>query len=172
MANYDKLRAYRAEMINPSGIVKPDAGTGFDFVDGAGGDDSIDRNDGGNWIIDGYRVGGQITVASATTGANNGSYTITSISASSIGIPTGSITADTADNTVTFSRVIINYNLPNGGFFRSRDTGDVEVILLDDSTYIMSGLTDGLLVNWVVIKGISAVAESTSTSIEVYHLAR
>jgi hypothetical protein len=99
-------------------VTDKDTSTGFDFTDGGGSDDSIDRNDGGSWITDGYQVGGEVTVIDATTSANDGTYTITSVSASSLGIPTGSITADTGDQTSRFAK---NYRAGLNLFLRVRD---------------------------------------------------
>ncbi len=74
---------------------------GFDFVDGAGGNDQINRNDGGSWLTEGYFVGGSVTVANATTVANDGTYTILAVTATDIDVVTASLTADTDDNTAT-----------------------------------------------------------------------
>lgn len=79
-----------------------DSGTGFDFVDGGGGNDSIVRNDGVSWVDEGYFVGGNVTVANANTVANDGTYTILAITDSTIDVATASLTADTGDNTATF----------------------------------------------------------------------
>lgn len=76
---------------------------GYNFVDGGAGNDSIVRNDGGSFITDGVKVGGRVVVESATTSANDGSYTALTVTASTIGIATGSLTADTDDNTATIS---------------------------------------------------------------------
>jgi hypothetical protein len=94
----EAVKFYDAEVTRA--VVTPN---GYDFTDGGGGDDSIDRNDGGSFITDGYVVGGQIEVSNATTPANNGTYTITTVAAGSVGIPTASITADTDDNTATLA---------------------------------------------------------------------
>ena len=99
-------------------VTDKDETTGFDFTDGGGSDDSIDRNDAGSFITDGYQVGGEVTVINATTSANNGTYTITSISASSLGIPTGSITADAGDQTARFAK---NFRGALNLFLRVRD---------------------------------------------------
>lgn len=76
---------------------------GYDFTDGGASNDSIDRNDGGSFITDGYKVGGQIEVSNANTPANNGTYEILAISASSVEVATASLTADTDDNTATLA---------------------------------------------------------------------
>ncbi len=85
-----------------TGGTEADVGTGFSFVDGGGGDDSIVRFDGGSWIEEGYFAGGNVTVSSATTGGNDGSYVISSLTTDTIFVPTASLTADTADNTAVF----------------------------------------------------------------------
>jgi hypothetical protein len=79
-----------------------DAGTGFDFVDGGGGNDSVVRNDGGSWLTEGYFVGGALVTANATVGGNNGTRTILAVTASTVSVATASFTADTGDNTATF----------------------------------------------------------------------
>lgn len=71
--------------------------------------------------------------------------------------------------TINPNTMSANYNLPNGGFFRSRHTGDIEVICLDDSEFVFTGMSDGLLMDWMTIKSIKA--GSASTSVEVIHLA-
>lgn len=83
--------------------VSPTATEGYDFVDGGGGNDQIDRtNAGGSWLDEGYFVGGNITVANAETGGNNGDYTILVITDTLIDVATASLTADTDDNSVVF----------------------------------------------------------------------
>lgn len=76
---------------------------GFDFVDGGGGNDQIVRNDGGSWLEDGFVVGKTVTVANATTVANNGSYTILAATDDTLDVVTASFTADADDNTATFT---------------------------------------------------------------------
>jgi hypothetical protein len=82
---------------------QPDAGTGFSFIDGGGGNDQITRFDGGSWLTEGYNSSGNIVVSSATTGANDGTYAIISVTAGTIDIATASLTADTGDNTAQFT---------------------------------------------------------------------
>ena len=82
-----------------------DAGTGFNFVDGGGGNDSVVRNDGGSWLTEGYFVGGALVVANATTVANDGTYTILSVTETTVEVATASFTADTGDNTATFGPI-------------------------------------------------------------------
>jgi len=67
---------------------------GYDFNDTG---DTIDRNDGGSFITDGYVVGGAVEVSSATTGADDGTYLITDVAA-------GVLTVTNLDGSaVTFS---------------------------------------------------------------------
>jgi hypothetical protein len=82
----------------------PVAANAPDFIDGAGGNDQIVRNDGISWKDEGYFVGGHIQVANATTIANDGPYTILAISTdgTTIDVATASFTADTDDTTATF----------------------------------------------------------------------
>jgi hypothetical protein len=84
-------------------VTPADPATGISFVDGGGGNDQITRTDAGNWITEGYVVGGRIEVSNATIGANNGTFVILSLVALTIDIATGSLTADTGDNTATFA---------------------------------------------------------------------
>lgn len=81
-----------------------DSGTGFSFVDGGGGNDQITRFDGGSWLLEGYFVGGVVTVANATNALNDGTEVILAISADglTIDVQTGALTADTTDNAATF----------------------------------------------------------------------
>lgn len=78
---------------------------GFDFVDGGGGNDSIIRNDGGSWLEEGYFVGGVVVAANCTTVANDGTYPILVATDDTLEIATGSLTADTDDNTATFGPI-------------------------------------------------------------------
>jgi hypothetical protein len=67
---------------------------GYDF-NNAG--DTIDRNDGGSFITDGYKVGGRVIVQSAETSADDGTYVITAVAA-------GILTVENVDGSaVTFS---------------------------------------------------------------------
>lgn len=75
---------------------------GFDFTDGGGGDDSIDRNDGGSWITEGYLVGGTITSSSSTGALNDFTAVITTLTATSVGVATATVAAATDDNTAVF----------------------------------------------------------------------
>lgn len=53
-----------------------DTGTGYAITS----NNTITRNDGGNWFDDGYKVGGQITIIdSENSGENDGTFTIASV---------------------------------------------------------------------------------------------
>ena len=80
-----------------------DAGTGFDFVDGGGGNDQIVRNDGGSWLTEGYGTAVNVVVHNATTPANDGTFAILAVTASTIDVATATLTADTGDNTAIFT---------------------------------------------------------------------
>ena len=67
---------------------------GYDFNDTG---DTIDRNDGGSFITDGYKVGSRVVVANATTSADDGTYVCTAVAA-------GNLTVENVDGSaVTFS---------------------------------------------------------------------
>lgn len=79
---------------------------GYDFLDAS--PDTIDRNDGGSFITDGYLVGGQVTVTNAETSGNDGTYEITAVGASSmtvtaVGGGDAGLNGDTDDNTATLA---------------------------------------------------------------------
>lgn len=67
---------------------------GYDFNNTG---DTIDRNDGGSFITDGYKVGSRVIVQNATTSADNGTYVVTAVAA-------GILTVENVDGSaVTFS---------------------------------------------------------------------
>jgi hypothetical protein len=68
----------------------------FTFVDGAGGDDTVTRAS-GSFITDGFVVGGKMVVRSASTPANDGSYTITGVAALTLTFATASFNTGEAD---------------------------------------------------------------------------
>ncbi len=56
-------------------VTGPDTGTGFAITT----NNTITRNDGGNWFADGYRVGGKITIRAAEDAGNNGTFVLTTV---------------------------------------------------------------------------------------------
>ena len=80
-------------------LTGPDGGTGFAIT----GNDTITRNDGGNWFTDGYRVGGRITIRAAEDSGNNATFTILTVANSVDGalVVVGSgLTNNADDNTL------------------------------------------------------------------------
>lgn len=112
-------------------VTGPDAGTGFAIT----GTNDIKRNDGGDWAVDGYQVGGQITIRAAEDVGNNGTFVLTSVgvgvdgSVVVSGTPLTNNAADTTliaavdnDNAVTcFIRV--RDADPNGKTFQQANLG-------------------------------------------------
>ena len=135
----EPVKFYNAEVTRA--VVTPN---GYDFTDGGGADDSIDRNDGGSFITDGYQVGGQVEVTNATTGANNGTFLITSVVALSLGVPTATVTADTDDNTATLA---IDDSNSFDTFLRVRDA-DPKGKIFDQANLLSAGETS--VVNKVI----------------------
>jgi len=77
----------------------------LEFVDGAGGDDSLTRNR-GSWIDDGFGVGMTLTIAN--TVSNDGSaYVITAVDTDTLTFATATVTAETITlDTVTIDGTI------------------------------------------------------------------
>jgi hypothetical protein len=80
-------------------VTGPDGGTGFDIS----GTDTITRTDGGDWAVDGYKAGGQITIRAAEDAGNNGTFTLLTVGAGvdgAITVGTGLLTNNTNDTTM------------------------------------------------------------------------
>lgn len=103
-----KLLTVGALVVTVGTLARAAATEGFDFVDGGGGNDSCVRNDGLSWIDEGYKVGGAFQVRNATTVANDGAFTILTLTATTVGVVTASFTADTDDNTANFGPLVNN----------------------------------------------------------------
>ena len=77
-----------------------DTGTGYAIT----GNNTITRNDGGNWATDGYKAGGQITIIdSENSGENDGTFTISTVADAVDGalVVTGTpLTNNAADTTL------------------------------------------------------------------------
>jgi hypothetical protein len=71
--------------------------SGYDF-NNAG--DTIDRNDGGSFITDGYKVGSRVIVANAETPADNGTYRCTVVAALTLTVENLDGSAITFSNTL------------------------------------------------------------------------
>lgn len=85
------------------GLATPaDTGTGFAITT----NDTITRNDGGNWRDDGYVVGGQIEIIGAEDPANDGTWTIASVEDLADGdlvVEGTGLTNNAADTTASFA---------------------------------------------------------------------
>ena len=119
-------------------VTGPDTGTGFAIT----GNNTIARNDGGNWATDGYQVGGQITIRAAEDSGNNGSWVLTQVDNSVdgdvvvSGTPLTNNAADTTmiaavDNDNVFNTAIrVRDADPNGKTFQQADltaAGETEI---------------------------------------------
>lgn len=108
-----------------------DAVTGFEIK----GTDVIVRHDGGNWVSEGYQVGGQISIIDAEDAGNNAAWVINYITNSVDGgiHVNGPLTNNAADTTM---RAAINNRNVLNVFLRVRD-GDP-----NGKTYAQAGLSD------------------------------
>lgn len=106
---------------------------------------TITRGDAGNFLTDGFRVGGQVTVSRATNSANNGTFLITDVTATVITVTGTPFTASTEDNTVLVS---VNYRnalqlflrvrdntAPNGRTFAQANLADIGVTSILNQVY-------------------------------------
>jgi hypothetical protein len=85
---------YYGTGVEVTGPSLTDGSNGIDLNDNGGSDDTIVRQDAGSFITDGWEVGDYVKVANATTSSNNGVYgPITNVTASTLTIPTGSLSA-------------------------------------------------------------------------------
>lgn len=120
-----------------------DSGTGFDFSSTT----QLSRNDGGNWVTDGYVVGGQITITDAEDVGNNNTFTLTVVG----GGVDGELTIDAADFTlnsddVTMKAAVDNRQAiklflrirdadPNGKIFAASDLAGIGVTTVTNQAY-------------------------------------
>lgn len=80
-------------------LTGPDPGTGFAITSS----NDIKRNDGGDWAVDGYVVGGQITIRLAEDSGNNGTFVLVTVGSGADGsvVVSGTpLTNNAADNTM------------------------------------------------------------------------
>ena len=108
----------------------------FTLVDGGGGEDTATRAT-GSFITDGFKVGGQVTITNATTAANNGTYTLTGVAATTLTVATGSWNTAGADSAALVS--VDNRNAMSV-YIRVRD-GDPNGKLYDSSNLTAIGLS-------------------------------
>ena len=112
-------------------VTPADPGTGFAITLTT----TLTRNDGGNWINEGYVKGGQIEISNANTPANNGTYLIATIT--STVITTTGLTNDATDNTMTAAVDNSNAFTTN---LRIRD-GDTNGKTFDSANLLSAGET-------------------------------
>ena len=84
-------------------VTGPDTGTGFAIT----ANNTIARNDGGNWFTDGYRAGGQITIRLAEDSGNDGTFTISTVDNTTDGdlVVTGTPLTNNAADTAMIAAV-------------------------------------------------------------------
>ncbi len=87
----------------------------------------------GSWITDGYRKGAQVTIISAEDVANNGTFTISAVTATVLTVSGSPFTVNADDDT---ARVATNYRNAVKVFLRIRD-GDT-----NGKTYAQADLPD------------------------------
>ena len=80
---------------------------GLDFTT-----DSVTRNDGGSFLTDGVQVGGQITIenCSGTSPLNDGTFTVTAVTAGAVTVTAASFTATGSPNEITADIAVDNRN--------------------------------------------------------------
>jgi hypothetical protein len=99
-----------------------DASNGIDLNDNGGSADTIVRQDAGSFITDGWEVGDYVRVVNATTGANDGDYgPISAVTASTLTIPTGSLSSTENNDT---SVLVICSITPEDIFIKDGATDD------------------------------------------------
>jgi hypothetical protein len=128
------------------------------------GTDTITRSDGGDFVVDGYKVGGSVVIDSAEDPANDGTHVITSI----VGGANGSITMTGSTLTNNLNDTTMNLSLDNRFAFslklRPRD---------DDAlgkTFAQQGLGNALatqLSNRAFIFGLGTVEDANITATDV-----
>ena len=110
-------------------ITLADASPGFAIT----GNNTITRNDGGNWITEGYVVGGQIVISNAENAGNNGSHEISTLTSTVLTVVGTPLTNNAADTTLTAG---YSYRNKLKLFLRVRDADP------EGKTYAQANLTD------------------------------
>ncbi len=137
---------------------------GYDFNNTS--PDTIDRNDGGSFITDGYKVGSRVTVANAEAAGDNGTYAVTAVTASVLTVEAldgtdAGLTGGLDDNTATLdldNRFAFSLKL------RPRDDDAV------GKTFAQQGLGNALatqLSNRAFIFGLGTVPDADITATDV-----
>ena len=129
------------------------------FVDGGGGDDSITRGT-GSWITDGYKVGDSVFVQNAEDQANDGSYVLTAVTATTLSVGTGLLTANADDTTALIAldrraNVFTPRIRVFGKTYDQSSTTDIGVTTLTNQVYRfpLSEATDNVISDLGVTEG-------------------
>lgn len=125
------------------------------------GTDTISRSDGGDFVVDGYKVGGRVIIATAEDPANDGSHTITSIVGGVDGdlVMTGSTLTNNANDTTMTMDVDNRFNFKLK--IRSRDDDTL------GKTFAQAGIPnsiDSQLSNRALIFGVGCVEDAKITN--------
>lgn len=83
-----------ADVYDLAATAADNTGAGFAIAT----NNAITRNDGGSWVTDGYVQGGRVVIQDAEDVANNGTFTIATVTASVLTV-TGTPLTDNADDT-------------------------------------------------------------------------
>lgn len=130
---------------------------------GITGNDTITRTDGGDYVVDGYKVGGSVVIDTAEDPANDGTHVITAVIGGVDGdLVVASILTNNADD------VTMNLSLDNRFAFslklRPRDDD------ANGKTFAQQGLADALatqLSNRAFIFGLGTVEDANITATDV-----
>ncbi len=130
---------------------------------GITGNDTITRTDGGDFVVDGYKVGGRVTIDTAEDPANDGTHTITAVVG---GVDGDLVVSSTLTNNA--DDVTMNLTLDNRFAFslklRPRDDDAV------GKSFAQQGLADALatsLGNRAFIFGLGTVPDDNITATDV-----
>lgn len=137
---------------------------GYDFNNAS--PDTIDRNDGGSFVTDGYKVGSRVIVANAEAAGDDGTYLVTVVTAGTITVTAldgsdAGLTGGLDDNTATLdldNRFAFSLKL------RPRDDDAV------GKTFAQQGLANALatqLSNRAFIFGLGTVPDADITATDV-----
>jgi hypothetical protein len=132
----------RANVVNEA-IKIYDNNVPADDVAFATGPDTITRST-GSWLTDGYQVGGRVEVSNAEDVGNNGTFTITALTATVCTVTGVTFTANLNDTTATFAAdfrdklklfLRIRDGDPNGKTYDSSDLAAIGVTTLQNQVY-------------------------------------
>lgn len=94
---------YASPGAKPNASTGEIVGTDIAFVDGGTGNDSITRTT-ADFITQGFEKGMRVEVSGSSTGGNNKQYYLVNVSASTLTLQTGTVTAVAAGDTITIKR--------------------------------------------------------------------